>query len=292
MKVMILGASGFIGHKLLQELEGNLEVYGLLHYSKSFYGDIPLLNGKNIFDELDVLDYSRVVKVFDLVQPDVIINCIGVTKRKINTKNILETIEINSLLPRRLAKWAKENKKKLIHFSTDCVFDGKIGNYNEKSLTTAEDMYGRTKALGEVECGNTLVLRSSFIGLELFSKTELLEWFLSQENKAIKGFTRTMYSGVSTIYLAKTVKKIITNHKNLFGLYQLAPINAISKYDLLCLAKKSFKVNIEIIPDDKQIHMPTLDASKLREKIGFKVPNWEAMMHDIAQEKSFYSKFS
>jgi dTDP-4-dehydrorhamnose reductase len=288
MKILIIGASGFIGHKLLQVLSKDFEIYGLLHRSKKYYGDIPLFNDKKIKEEIDVLNYNRLVEVFDSIQPDIIINCVGITKRKITTNNILETITINSQLPHRLAKWTKENNKKLIHLSTDCVFDGKIGNYNEESLTTAEDMYGRTKALGEVKSSNTLVIRASFIGLELFSKTELLEWFLSKENKTIKGFTNTMYSGVSTIYLSKIVKEIIINHQNLFGLYQLAPIDSISKYDLLFLAKKYFKVNIKIIPDDKQIHKPTLDASKLTKRIGLKVPSWDSMMNQLAKEKDLY----
>ena len=143
-------------------------------------------------------------------------------------------------------------------------------------------MYGRTKALGEINYPYSLTIRSSFIGQELFENTELLDWFLSQDGKQIKGFTNTFYSGVSTLYLARVVKDIIQNYPKLNGLYQLAPERPISKYDLLSIANKAFQVNVDIIPDDTQKHFPTLDASKLRQTINLKVPSWEDMMAELA----------
>ena len=137
MRLFILGVSGLIGHKLLQELSMYFEVFGTLHKKKNHYGKTPLFNGENIIENIDVSEFDNLIKVFKIVNPDVIINCVGITKRKINKNNFVEAISINSIFPHLLAKWADENKKRIIHFSTDCVFDGKIGNYSETSLTKA-----------------------------------------------------------------------------------------------------------------------------------------------------------
>ena len=288
MRVIILGVSGLIGHKLLQELSTDFEVFGILHKSKNQYGNCSLFSGSNIIENINITEFELLKGVLFAVNPDVILNCVGLTKRKIDINNPLEVITTNSVFPHQLANWAKINHKRVIHFSTDCVFDGKVGNYTEKSLTTAEDIYGRTKALGEINYKHTLTIRSSFIGQELFDKTELLDWFLSQNGKQIKGFRNTYYSGVSTIFMAHVVKNIISNFPNLSGLYQLAPNKPISKYELLCIAKGAFGVNVNIIPDDQHIHLPTLDASKLKQEINLTVPSWKEMMSELAANKGFY----
>ena len=286
MKILILGVSGLIGHNILKEFNGKFEVFGTLHKSKNKYGNLNLFSGSNIIENIDVKDFEILVDILSYVNPDLVINCVGITKRKINKAKPLEAIHVNSVFPHQLAEWAKLNDKRVIHFSSDCVFDGKIGNYNEKSLTSAEDLYGRTKALGEIIYPHTLTIRSSFIGQELFDKTELLDWFLSQDGKQIKGFTNTFYSGVSTLYMARLINEIIQYHPKLNGLYQLAPQIPISKYDLLCLANKAFQLNVDIIPDDTQKHYPTLDATKLRDAIKLKVPTWEQMMIELANNKT------
>lgn len=288
MRVIILGVSGLIGHKLLQELSTGYEVFGILHKSKNQYGNCSLFSGSNIIENINITEFNLLKGVLFAVNPDVILNCVGITKRKIDINNPLEVITTNSVFPHQLANWARINQKRVIHFSTDCVFDGKIGNYTEKSLTTAEDIYGRTKALGEINYSHTLTIRSSFIGQELFDKTELLDWFLAQNGKQIKGFKNTFYSGVSTIFMAHVVKNIISNFPNLSGLYQLAPDKPISKYELLCIAKGAFGVNVDIIPDDQHIHLPTLDASKLKQEINLTVPSWKEMMSELAANKGFY----
>ncbi len=289
MRVLILGVSGLIGHKLFQTLIETCDVFATLHKSKSEYGYLPFFSDKNIIEKIDVSDFEVLKGVLFAVNPDVVLNCVGITKRKINSDNLLDVLLVNSVFPHKLANWAKENKKRVIHFSTDCVFDGKTGNYNETSLTTAEDIYGRSKALGEINYNHTLTIRSSFIGQELFDKTELLEWFLLQEGKTIKGFKKVLYSGVSTLFMANVVKNLILNFPNLSGLYQLAPENPISKYDLLCIAKEAYKADVTINSDEQYIHLPTLDGSKLRNEINLKVPSWKKMLSELAIDKDFYS---
>ncbi|HZL09024.1 MAG TPA: SDR family oxidoreductase [Prolixibacteraceae bacterium] len=289
MRVFIFGVSGLIGHKLFQELSANFEVFGTLHKSKIQYGNLPLFSNKNVIENIDVTNFELLKEVICNVNPDVILNCVGITKRKIDIKNPLDVLIINSVFPHQLANWAKANQKRVIHFSTDCVFDGEIGNYNETSLTTAKDLYGRTKALGEINYNHTLTIRSSFIGQELFDKTELLDWFLSQNGKQIKGFKNTFYSGVSTIFMAEVVKNIISNFPNLSGLYNLSPDKPISKYDLLSIAKEAFRINVDILPDLKHAHFPTLDASKLKHEINLVVPSWKKMMNELASNSDFYT---
>jgi dTDP-4-dehydrorhamnose reductase len=289
MRVIILGVSGLIGHKLLQELSTDCEVFGTLHKSKNQYGNCSLFSGSNIIENINITEFEILKGVLFAVNPDVILNCVGITKRKVDINNLLEILTINSVFPHQLAQWAKINKKRLIHFSTDCVYDGKIGNYNERSHTTAVDIYGRTKALGEINYDHTLTIRSSFIGQELFDKTELLDWFLSQNGKRIKGFKNTFYSGVSTQFMAYIVKNIIINFPNLSGIYNLAPDKPISKYELLCIAKEAFGLTVDIVPDEEHIHFPTLDASKLKREINLIVPSWKEMMEQLASNKWFYS---
>jgi dTDP-4-dehydrorhamnose reductase len=289
MRLLILGASGLIGHKLLLKLSIDFDVYGILHKSKENYGSIKLFAGQKIIDKVDVSDFGSICGILEVINPDVILNCVGITLRKDEINDPFKAIKINALFPHQLANWAKANNKRVIHFSTDCVFNGSTGNYTENSLTTAENIYGRTKALGEINYDHTLTIRSSFIGQELFGKTELLDWFLQQDGKQIKGFTNTLYSGVSTNFMAYIVKTIILDFPKLSGLYQLATEKPISKYELLCIAKKAFEIGVEIIPDDKQVHKPTLNGSKLNDKIKIEVPSWEEMMNDIALNKEFYT---
>jgi dTDP-4-dehydrorhamnose reductase len=248
-----------------------------------------LFSGKNIIENINVTEFEILKGVLYAINPDVILNCAGITKRKVEINNMIVALSTNSVFPHQLANWAKINQKRIIHFSTDCVFNGKIGNYTETSLTTAEDVYGRTKAFGEINYSHSLTLRSSFIGQELFGKTELLEWFLAQDGKQIKGFTKTLYSGVSTIFMACVVRNIILNFPNLSGLYNLSPDEPISKYGLLCLAREAFNVNVDIIPDDKHVHCPTLDATKLKKEIKLIVPSWQEMMSELASNKGIYS---
>ena len=289
MKIIILGASGLIGHTLFQKLSERFDcVYGILHSSKEKYKKFGIFENDKVIDKIDVLTFNELEKIFQTVDPDVVLNCVGVTKRKDEIKDIEKVLLVNAVFPHKLANWAKKNKKRVIHFSTDCVFNGKEGNYTEESVTTGEDIYGKSKALGEIKYKHTLTIRSSFIGQELSGKTELLEWFLSQ-SKSVKGFRKSLYSGVSTIFMSKIVCDIIEFFPNLSGLYQLATQVPISKYELICIANDYFNKNIEIIPEDLFETKPTLVGDKLQEIMKFDVPSWNEMMEELSINKEFYS---
>ena len=133
-RILILGASGLIGHKLLEQLSQRFpEVYGVLHRDRSAFEGCSLFTGDKIIDNVDASDFPKLSGILHAVDPDVVLNCVGITKRRPEVNEALYAIEVNSMLPHRLAKWARENNKRIIHFSTDCVFDGSIGDYTEES---------------------------------------------------------------------------------------------------------------------------------------------------------------
>ena len=292
MKIVILGAAGLIGHKLFQTMQAaEHDTYGLLHGKKSAFPDINFLHGDSIIESVEAIEFDKLHGILLAIQPDVVLNCIGITKRKEEVNDPIQALGVNSLFPHRLANLAKDMNFRVIHFSTDCVFNGKIGNYNEESDTTGEDAYGKTKALGEIRYPHTLTIRSSFIGRELAGKTELLEWLISENGNTIKGFTEAWYSGVSTIFMAKTVLDIIENYPDISDLHQLSTPEPISKYDLLCLARDAFKLDIEIIPDNSFEIKPTLDGSKLKNAMNLTIPSWQEMMAELAADP-LYSRDS
>ncbi len=289
-RILILGASGLIGHKLFEKLTERFgDVYGVLHRDSSVFAECDLFDSEKVIDNVDVRDFEKLIGMLHVVNPDIVLNCVGITRRRPEVNDPIQAINVNSLFPHRLANWAQQNDKRVIHFSTDCVFDGSMGDYTEESPTTGPDEYGRTKALGEIRYDHTLTIRSSFIGRELDFYSELLEWLLSQDGKTIKGFTNALYTGVSTIYMSQIVGDIIESHPDISGLHQLSTPTPISKYDLLCLARDAFGLDIEIIPDDGFVIKPTLDGSLLREKMQIKVPSWSDMMAGLAAE-TLYEK--
>jgi len=280
MKVLILGAGGLIGHKLFQILGQDLDVHAVLHHASAH----PLFAGSNVYSNIDVLEFEQLTQLIGDNQIDVILNCVGITKRNPDINNMELAIATNALFPHQLANWAKAHNKRVLHFSTDCVFDGSLGNYSEDSATTGPDTYGKTKALGEINYPHSLTIRSSFIGRELKAKTELLEWALSCRGKNIRGFDKAFYSGVSTIVMARTVKQILTEHKALSGLYQLATDTPISKLDLLIQANQSFALGMQIETDSSFATMPTLNGAKLKKAMNLNLPDWSVMMEELAAE--------
>lgn len=287
MNIVILGASGLIGHKLFLTLSQDHNVRGVIHQKKNNFSAIDFLQQDTVIEQIDVLNFESVTEILGDLRPDVILNCVGITKRKSEITQPLVSIGVNALFPHKLVELSRSVGFRVIHFSTDCVFNGELGNYTEDSVTTGSDAYGKTKALGEINYPDSLTIRSSFIGRELVGKTELLEWLLAQNGKSIKGFTHAYYSGVSTIFMSTVVKKIIEEHVDLNQLVQLATPEPISKYDLLCCARDAFGLNIDIIPDDSVSIRPTLNGGMLAEKLSLVVPDWNTMMAELAADSLY-----
>jgi dTDP-4-dehydrorhamnose reductase len=282
MRIVILGGSGMLGHKMWQFFAYKFkEVYATVRKDKSCYkGDI--FRSENVIESLDLTDFKKVEKVLADISPDVVINCAGITLRSKESNSEAANIEINALLPHKLLELAKKNKVRLIHFSTDCVFDGEVGHYTEESMISARDIYGKTKAKGELRGGNALTLRSSFIGTELLRGSGLLEWFLAQSG-TIKGYKRAIYSGFTALELCRIVEKLLVDYPKARGLYNVSS-EPISKFDLLMLIKKKMDLDIEIIPDDNFFCDRSLDSSKFRKEFSYMPPSWEAMVDELANE--------
>ena len=287
MKVLVLGGNGMLGHKLVQVLSKRFDVWTTLRNDFAKFQHLNLFDKEKTIEDVDAqkpLSYTEVIK--DL-KPDVIINSIGVIKQKSESKDIVKTLEINSIFPHKVAEIANEIGAKFITFSTDCIFDGVKGNYKETDQSNAFDLYGKSKFLGEVVGENCLTFRTSIIGREINSSRSLVEWFISSEGSKINGFTNAIYTGFPTIVLAEIVSDVIENHKELKGVYHLSS-NPISKYDLLNLVKINLGLNIEIMPfDDFRIDR-SLDSTRFREKTGFTPNSWEQMCNRMLEDNTPY----
>ena len=287
MKILILGADGMIGHKIAHSLEDDFEL--ILTSRKSISVDsLGITNGKLILHNLitDSLD-----TLLDDITPDVIINCVGITTRRGVEENISHTKFLNSGLPHKLNFWVSSNSKKLIHFSTDCVFSGSKGNYHDYDMLDAEDIYGTTKAAGEVDGPNTLTIRCSMIGRELYNFTELFEWLIKNKNKKIEGYSKVFYSGITTVRMGKILNQILKQKLNLSGVYNISSV-PISKFDLLIKLSNAFSLNVDINENKNIKSNKILISKKFTEITGMYPSNWDDLISefkvDCEKFKSLY----
>jgi len=290
-RVLILGGGGTLGHKLWQLMPAKFpETFVAIRKPGAFYAKCGLFTGANVIDGLDLRDFSRLNQVLEEIKPSVIVNCAGVTLRSKEALDKVSAISINALLPHKLAEWCSKNGSRLIHFSTVCVFDGKTGDYTEDQLPDARDLYGMTKALGDVSSPSALTLRSSFIGREIFAGAELLEWFLEQKGKRIKGFSKAIFTGLTTNRLAELVGGIIETFPALNGLYHVSS-ETVSKYELLSILKEAYNLDVVIEPEDAFECRRNLNGSRFVEATGFKCPSWRRMAMEMAADPTPYGKW-
>jgi dTDP-4-dehydrorhamnose reductase len=291
MNVLILGGAGMLGHKMFQILRERLpDVWCTV---REPLPSVSLFAEGNVLTKLDAGDWPALERLLRDRRPRVIINCVGVIKQRALAKSAVPSIAINSLLPHRLAELVAGWHGRLIHFSTDCVFSGARGNYTEADHPDARDLYGQTKALGEVNAAaNALTLRTSIIGRELSQFQSLLEWFFAQaETRApIKGYTRALYSGVTTNYLAELVATLIEHHPALHGLYQVAS-ETISKYELLCLLARAYCLDVAIAPDDQFFCDRSMKGDKFVAATGCLTPPWPDLVEQLAQDQTPYEEW-
>jgi dTDP-4-dehydrorhamnose reductase len=293
MRIVVLGAAGMLGHKVFQTLRQRFpETLATIRgkVTDQARGKIGLLQQGNVIENLDALNPTVLANCLRQHRPDFVVNCIGIIKQRSAAKSNYATIAINALLPHQLADLCGEWGGRFIHFSTDCVFNGKRGNYAEDDASDAEDLYGKAKFLGEVQAPNTLTLRTSIIGRELSEFKSLLEWFLGQKDTSVRGFTRALYSGVTTNFLARFVGDIIADHPGLHGLYQVTS-PSISKHDLLCLLRHTYGLATEIVADDSFFCDRSMRSDKLRAAIGYECPPWPALCAELANDPTPYERW-
>lgn len=286
MKVLIFGVGGMLGHKLYQKLSDRFEVCGTIRQDFDFYQKYDLFEKDKIFDNVAVEEVETLKKIFDEFKPDAVVNAVGIIKQLPSSKNVVETLRINSIFPHQLAELCDQFAARLITISTDCVFSGKDGNYTEESLPDALDLYGCSKKFGEVEGGH-LTLRTSIIGRELDTAHGLVEWFLSNHGESVKGYSNAIFSGFPTVVLAEIIGDVIENQRNLNGLYHISSA-PIDKFHLLELVKFYYQADIQIEPFADFYIDRSLNSEKFRKATNFQPPDWGKMIEIMAADNFLY----
>lgn len=275
-KILLLGSSGMLGSALAKTLGQDHEVICPIRHD-TFHS----LPKKNIIIRLenDNLFLQQVIDISNRIRPDIIINCVGRIKQKSNVKYDGELLRVNAILPRLLSDYCINNKIWLIHFSTDCVFDGTNGNYSEQDLPNPQDLYGLTKLIGEDIKNNALVIRTSIIGHENNTASSLLDWFLSQKGQ-VHGYKNAWFSGVTTVELSKIISETINEQFGLNGLYHVSGPK-INKSELLKLIAQIYDKRIAIVDCEVPVIDRSLVDDKFRHKINVAKKTWPEMLSEL-----------
>lgn len=281
MKVLVLGVTGMLGSTLFRYLSAdiNYQIWGTLrspfgrkHFSSESHS--------RLISHIDVLDSDDLVSVMERVHPEIVINCVGLIKQLVDAKDPLTALPINAMFPHRLAKLCALAGARLVHISTDCVFSGRKGMYTEQDVSDAEDLYGKSKFIGELHnAGNAITLRTSIIGHELQSSESLIDWFLSQK-ESTKGYEKAIFSGLPTIELARVIKEYVIPRPNLNGLYHVS-VGSIDKLSLLKLVAEVYHKEIDIVPDDRVCIDRSLDSSRFQQATGYVPPSWPELVESM-----------
>ena len=293
-KVLILGAGGMLGHKVCQRLQGHDVVGTVLEPVEQYDAFGELYSGVTLLGGVDVLQEGRVEKTLDSVQPDVVINCVGIVKQLKEAHNAYLSVAINSCLPHKLAMLCARAGSRLLHISTDCVFDGARGRYTESDFSDARDLYGKSKFLGETTPEETaaVTLRTSIIGREPRRPTHgLLEWFLAQKGKTVRGFARAIYTGFTTIEIARVMQMVIDAGAELTGVHHVAG-EPISKYDLLQLIREAFGLDVCVERDEEFQCDRSLLMGPFAEATGYVAPSWPQMIRELAEDPTPYDAWA
>jgi dTDP-4-dehydrorhamnose reductase len=284
-RVLILGVSGMLGSAVFNVIanDSSLNVKGTAR-SRAIKRYFPAQMQNKIIDGIDVLNNDSLVSVIGQVKPNVVINCVGLIKQLSNADDPLVVLPVNSILPHRLSAICEISGTRLIHISTDCVFDGAKGGYVESDISNALDIYGKSKFIGEIHADkHAITLRTSIIGHELSSRHALIEWFLAQTG-SINGYTRAIFSGLPTAELARVVKDFVIPRTDLCGLYHVSA-DPISKFDLLSLVSEIYGKEIEIIPTDKPNIDRSLNSKRFQQETGYKAAEWSELVSMMKQSK-------
>lgn len=281
-RVLVVGANGMLGGSLFRYLSKRPE-FEVLGTVRGLEAKVALIHQgfENIVSGVDVTDFQTISSVIGDFRPDYVLNCVGVIKQLEAAKAPIPSITINSLLPHQLAASCDKFDAKLVHFSTDCVFQGRSGLYKESDTPDAADLYGRSKLLGEVYYGSHLTLRTSIIGHELGKSLSLVDWFLSQHG-AVKGYRKAIFSGMPTVFVAEFLKDHVFG-KKVSGLYHLS-VDPIDKNSLLKLINDAYLTGTEIIPCDDFVIDRSLNSGALKAVSGFNPPPWPLLIKKMREE--------
>ena len=282
MKVLVLGGDGMLGHELFLQLRARHETRVTLRQALAAYSGRGLFDASNAFTGVDVRRTGSVEAVLGEFKPDAVVNAVGIVKQRPESEDAIVSIEVNALMPHRLALACRGAGARLIHLSTDCVFSGEKGRYREEDRPDPVDLYGRSKLLGEVTGEGALTLRTSMIGLGLHRKASLVDWFLAQSGR-VQGYRNAIFSGLTTRELARVIGELLEKHPQASGLYHLSAA-PISKLDLLAKLRERLALKVELVPVDEPRIDRSLDSTRFRRVFGYAPPSWDEMLDGLAAQ--------
>jgi len=271
-----------LGHEAIRVLAPDFEVWGACRNP----GKLPDLGipAERVLADLDATDRECAYRLVEQMRPDLVINAVGIVKQRADAKASIPSIEVNSLWPHLLADACERHGARMVHVSTDCVFSGDRGGYREDDVPDAFDLYGRSKLLGEVtDRENTITLRTSIIGWQIEAPTGLVGWFAAHRDEALKGFTKAVFSGLTTRALAEVIRDMVMPDESLSGLWHVS-VDPIDKYTLLTRLAAKLGWDVEITPSDELVIDRSLDSARFRERTGWTPPSWDAMLEALAVE--------
>ncbi len=278
MRVLLLGAGGMLGHKLLDRLpRRGHDVTGTVRGALPDAALAARGRGARLVGGIAAEEFGPVRAALDALRPEAVVNCVGIIKQLKAATDAIPSIRVNALLPHLLAEWCAANGARLVHFSTDCVFAGTAGPYAVDAPADAPDLYGRTKHMGEVAGPGCLTIRSSIIGHELKGHVSLVDWFLSRRGQDATGFSRALYTGLPTVVMAELVARALGEWRGLDGVWQ-ATSAAISKFDLLALINAEYGLGVRLARDDGFHCDRRLDGAAFTARTGWRAPEWPDMV--------------
>jgi dTDP-4-dehydrorhamnose reductase len=286
VRLLIIGGGGMLGHTLWQLSRENFETRVTMRGEGEGVARRIGADPADVFPGVDARDFDSLVRAFARWRPEGVVNCAGIVKQRPEAKDAIKSLGVNAVFPHRLAELCRACGARLVHISTDCVFSGRQGSYREADSPDADDLYGRSKLLGEVGGPCAVTLRTSIIGRELSGGVGLVEWFLAQPGPEVPGYVHARFSGLTTAALSRVILEVLARHSSLEGLYHVAA-EPISKFDLLRLLADAFGREVAIRPVEEPHIDRTLDGSRFRQATGWAPPDWPSMIAELAQGRAW-----
>ncbi len=280
-----------MGHKAFQVLSSRFETHATFLEDRGLWRTFPMYAGEaRTHGGVNALEFETVEEIVRRLRPAWVINCIGIIKQVAEASDPILSISLNALFPHRLARLCAAAGARMIHLSTDCVFSGKKGNYTEEDVSDAEDLYGRTKYLGEVAGPGCLTIRTSIFGRDFLKQSALLEWFLSNRGGKVRGYKNSIYTGFPTQVMARIMGDVIERHPELSGVYQVAS-PPISKLGLLVKIRDAMGLDVQIEPYDDPPCDRSLRADRFAAATGYRMPEWDEMVRQLAEDPTPYDEW-
>ena len=288
MRVCILGSGGMLGHMLVRVLSEAHDVYGTSKQEWSATSGLAkFLSKEKWISGVDVKEITTVSDLFRERQFDVVINCIGVVKQRGHRTSEDEMIEVNAHFPHKLLSICGASGARLIQISTDCVFSGSKGNYAVADNPDPIDIYGSSKLAGEIVDDHNLTIRTSHVGRELTNFTSLFEWILNNRGKKVVGYSKAIYSGLTTFSLSVVIDSLLTTGSSINGLVHVSS-SPINKFQLVTELNNRLGLDIDIEIDESVVLNRSLLSSDEITQLGIEIPSWDQMLDNFCEDQATY----